>query len=61
VQLQPDFGHPGVERGEGFPSLPLFRAVHHSVVGVALERHGRELPLQPFVERIVHEQVGEHG
>jgi len=35
--------------------------VHHSVVGEALERDGRELAFQPRVERVVHEQVGEHG
>jgi hypothetical protein len=35
--------------------------VHHSVIGVTFERDRRELPFQPRVERVVHEQVGEHG
>ncbi len=53
VQLQPDLGHPFLQRGEDLFGLPLRRAVHHSVVGVALEFHGRELTLQPYVERVV--------
>jgi hypothetical protein len=61
VQLQPDLGHPFLQRGEDLIGLPLRRAVHHGVVGVALELHGRELTLQPLVERIVHEQVRQHG
>src|SRR6266545_8411911 len=32
-----------------------------TVVGVTLELHRRELSLQPLVERIMHEQVGDHG
>ena len=41
--------------------LPLGRAMHHGVISVALELHSRELALQPRIERIVHEQVSEHG
>jgi hypothetical protein len=61
VQLQPDLGHPVLQRGEDIPGPPLRRAVHHSVVGIAFEFDGRELALQPLVERVVHEQVSEHG
>lgn len=61
VQLQPGLRHPLLQRGEGFPGLPLRRAVHHRVIGVALELNGRELSFQPLVEHVVHEQVGEHG
>jgi hypothetical protein len=35
--------------------------VHHGVIGVPFEFDRRELPFQPLVERIMHEQVGEHG
>ena len=32
-----------------------------TIISEPLELHGRELTLQPRVERIVHEQVSEHG
>ena len=35
--------------------------VHRHVVGVALERHSRVSAGQPHVERVVHEQVRQHG
>ena len=47
MQPQPDFLHPLGERGQHLTCLPLGRAVHHRVVRVALELHGRELALQP--------------
>ena len=31
----------------------------HTIVGVAFERATRELPIHPFVERVVHEEVGQ--
>ena len=61
MKFQPDFGHPSFQGGEDFPGLPLCHTVHHSVVGVTFEFHGRELPFQPFVERIMHEEVREDG
>jgi hypothetical protein len=61
VQLQPDFGHPLFQCGKHLSSLLLRRAVHHGVIGIPLEFHGQELAFQPLVERVVHEQVGEHG
>ena len=60
VQLQPDFGHPFFQGSEDLAGLLPRRAVHHGVVGVTLELDRRELPFEPFVERVVHEQVGEH-
>jgi hypothetical protein len=35
--------------------------VHDRVVGVALELDCRVFPGQPGVERVVHEQVRQHG
>ena len=32
-----------------------------SVLGVALELDGRELPGEKQVERVVHEQIRQHG
>jgi len=32
----------------------------HGVVGIPFERHGRELPRQEHVERLVQHQVGQH-
>jgi hypothetical protein len=61
VQLQPDFGHPLFQGSEDPAGLLLRRAVHHGIVGVTFEFDRRELPFQPFIERVVHEQVGEHG
>jgi sugar-specific transcriptional regulator TrmB/DNA-binding CsgD family transcriptional regulator len=52
VQLQPDLGHPLFQGGEHLAGLLLCRAVHHRVVGVALELDGRELAFQPRVERV---------
>ncbi len=34
---------------------------HHAIVGVTLERDVREPPGQPGVERVVQEQVRDHG
>jgi hypothetical protein len=47
VQLQPDLGHPLLQGAKHLAGLLLRRAVHHRVIGVALELDGRELPLQP--------------
>ena len=41
--------------------LPLGHTMHHGVIGVTLELHGRELPLQPRIERVMHEQIGQYG
>jgi hypothetical protein len=50
-----------IQRGEDFFGLPLCRTVHHGVVGEALELHSGELARQPGVQRVVHEQVRQHG
>jgi hypothetical protein len=49
--------HPLGDCGKHGFGLPPGRTVHDSVIGVALERAGRELLGQPVVERKVHEQV----
>ena len=61
VQPQPDLLHPLSERSQHLTCLPLGRAVHHRIVGIALELHGRELAPQPRVQRVLHEQVGQDG
>ena len=61
VQFQPDARQPLRQRVPDLPGLPLGRAVHHRVVGIALELHGRELALQPRIERVVQEQVRQYG
>jgi hypothetical protein len=61
VQPQPDLGHPVCDRLDQHPGLTLACAVHHRVVGVALELDGWEPPGHPGVKRVVHEQVRQHG
>lgn len=61
MQLQPDFGHLFLQGGKDPAGLLLCCAVHHGVVGIALEFDHRELPFQPHVERVMHEEIGEHG
>ncbi|MDX6328573.1 MAG: hypothetical protein QOI83_956, partial [Streptomycetaceae bacterium] len=61
VQSQPDLFHPVLERGQHLLGLPLGDAVHDRVIRVPFELDGRELPRQPGIERVVHEQVREHG
>ncbi len=60
VQLQPQTGQPRIERGPHLAGLPLGRTMDHGVVGIPFERHGRELPRQEHVERLVQHQVGQH-
>jgi hypothetical protein len=43
VQLQPDFGHPCVQRGKDLLGLLFCRAVHHSVVGLCRGRDYADL------------------
>ena len=61
MQLQPDLGHPFMQRCEHLVRLRLAGAVHHRIVCVALEHDRRELLRQPPIERVMHEQVREHG
>ena len=42
-------------------TLALSHTMHHSVISEPLELYGGELPLQPPVERIIHEEIGQHG
>ena len=60
MQLQADLGHPLMQRGQDLAGLVLTDAVDHRVICVPLELDQRELPPEPQVERIMHEQVGEH-
>jgi hypothetical protein len=41
------------------PSLLLAHALDHDIVGVALERNLRKVTPHPFVERIVHVEIGQ--
>jgi hypothetical protein len=61
VQLQPDLTQPLLQRSQHLACLRPGDAVDHRIVGVALERNRRELPSQPQVERVVHEQVRQNG
>ena len=58
VQLETKGPEPLSDGGPKRSSLLLGVAVGDDVVCVALEGTARELPIHPFVERIVHEQVG---
>jgi hypothetical protein len=61
MQRQPYFAHPFLERGQHFAGLLLAGAVDHRVIHVPLESDARERPGHPHVERIVQEQVRDHG
>ena len=61
MQLQADVLHPLLQRGQHLLGAALALAVDQAVVGIALERAVRELPLHPRVERPVQEQVSDHG
>ena len=41
--------------------LGVAGAVHHRIIDVALEGDARELPGHPHIERVVQEQVRDHG
>ena len=60
MQPQPDLFHPVPDRGHQIAGLAFGHTVHDHVVGITLEPDARVLPGHPRVERIVHEQVGQH-
>jgi hypothetical protein len=57
VKPQADFAHSRGDSAEHMLGLVPALAVHDSIVGVTLERAARELPSQPRIKRVVHEQV----
>ena len=59
MQLEPDGPEPLSECGPQMSGLCLGVAVDDRVIRVALEGTTRELPVHPFVERVVHEEVGD--
>ena len=61
MQHQPDRFHPLPQSRQDTLCLGLADAVDHRVIHVALEPDGRELPGQPGIERVVQEQIGDHG
>src|SRR5664279_4105265 len=61
VQLQPDVNHPLPDCvSQHFCLLPT-DAMHHRIIHVAFEPHGRETPGHPGIECVVEEEVGQHG
>lgn len=50
-----------MQRGQHLVGLHPGDAVDHCVVGVTFEGHCRELPRQPPIKRVVHEQVRQDG
>ena len=61
VQFQAQGPEPFGNGGPQVVGLFLSVAVRDNVVGIALEGAARELPSDPAIERIVHEQVGQDG
>jgi len=61
VQLQPDLAHPFLDRRQHGARPRLADAVDHSVVHVTFEPDAGELPGHLGVERVVEEQISEHG
>src|SRR5664280_2455943 len=60
VQLQSNGPEPLGEVSQQISGLTLGCAVDDRVVSKALEWAARILPDQPHVERVVHEEVGQH-
>jgi hypothetical protein len=52
VQPQADLLHPGGDSGEDVLGLPPRRAMHHRIIRVPLEPHGRELPSHEQVDAL---------
>src|ERR1035441_9807513 len=50
---------PAAYRLQHEPGLLLAHTVDHDIVGVALERNLRKVAPHPFVERIVHVEIGQ--
>ena len=60
MQPQPDLLHPLRDRRQHLACTGFADAVHHRVIHVPFERHGRELPGHPRIERIMEEQISQH-
>lgn len=56
-----DPAHPLPQSRQHLLYLGLADAVHDRVVDIALEGNARGLPRHPLVERVVQEQIREHG
>ena len=61
MQLQAQGPEPRGGGGQQLAGLVLAVAVSDNVIRVALKRAAREFPVHPRVERVVHEQVSQHG
>ena len=61
MQPQPDTFQPLGQRDPHLPGLVLCYAMHHCIISEPLELHGRELALEPCVERVMHEEIREDG
>jgi hypothetical protein len=61
VQFESNGPEPLGEVGQQMPCLTLGCAMDDRIIRIALERTARILPDQPLVERVVHEEVGQHG
>ena len=53
MKLQPDFDQPACKRLPHLAGLTLTDAMDHTIVRIALERDGRELPDHPQIERVM--------
>src|SRR6266487_2784773 len=61
MQPQPDLFHPAPDRFHHFHGLALAGAMHDRVIHVTFESHARKFPGHPHIERIVEEQIRQHG
>ena len=61
MQPQPDLFHPAADRFRHGQRLGVTAAVHHRIVDIAFEGDAWELPGHPPIERVVQEQIREHG
>ena len=53
MQFQSQLRQPLGERRPDLPGLALGHTVHHRIVSVPLEFHGRKLPFQEHIERVM--------
>ena len=53
TKFQPDFDQPACKRLPHLSGLTLTDAMDHTIVRIALERDGRELPDHPQIKRVM--------
>ena len=61
MQLKPAVRKPLCQRLAQSLRLRLTSTVADSVIGIALERDVRVLPLHPSIERVVKKEIRQHG